>query len=86
MEKSQDSVYLYSKDNSLIAKAKDKLAEIRQEEAVKNLSKFSYLNTNGEKIKLADFKGNYIFLYVWATFCKDCVNQFEDIKNFVLRL
>lgn len=76
-----DFIKAYSKDNSLIAKAKDKLAEIRQEEAVKNLSKFSYLNTNGEKIKLADFKGNYIFLYVWATFCKDCVNQFEDIKN-----
>ncbi|MFY7671901.1 TlpA family protein disulfide reductase [Tenacibaculum sp. MEBiC06402] len=76
-----DFIKAYSKDNNLIAKAKVKLSEIKQEEAEKNLSRFSYLNTNGEEIKLADYKGNYIFLYIWATFCKDCVNEFENIKN-----
>ena len=76
-----DFIKAYSKDNRLIAKAKTRLAEIRQEEAVKNLSRFSYLNTNGEEVKLADFKGNYIFLYIWASFCKDCVNEFKNIEK-----
>lgn len=76
-----DFIKAYSKDVTLMAKAKEKSAEIRQEEAAKNLSKFSYLNTNGEQVKLADFKGNYIFLYIWATFCKDCVNEFKNIEK-----
>ncbi|WP_100926402.1 TlpA family protein disulfide reductase [Tenacibaculum sp. SZ-18] len=76
-----DLIKAYSKDNQLIARSKAKLSVIAQEEAEKNLSRFSYLNTNGEEVKLADFKGNYIFLYLWATFCKDCVNEFKNIEK-----
>ncbi|CAM1342150.1 TlpA family protein disulfide reductase [Tenacibaculum amylolyticum] len=71
----------YAKTNKLIAKAKEKYAEVRQVEAEKNLSKFSFLNTNQEKVKLADFKGNFIFLYIWASFCKECVEEFKNIQE-----
>lgn len=41
-------------------------------------------NTKGEVFRLSDFKGEYIYIDVWATWCFPCRKQFpyfEDLKH-----
>lgn len=76
-----DFIKRYAKDNALIAKAKRKYDEVRQVEAEKKLSKFRFKSTNRESVTLADFKGNYIFIYLWMSSCKDCLKTFKTIEK-----
>jgi peroxiredoxin len=77
-----DFIKRYSKDNKLIELAKAKtVVVVKKEEVSKKLTQFDFLNTNAESVKLADFKGNYMFIYIWASFCKDCVNEFKNIEK-----
>ncbi len=69
-----------SSDVKLLARMKDKYDEIRQIVAGKNLSKFTFRNRNEEEVTLANFKGNYIFLSVWASWCEPCIKQLEAYK------
>lgn len=64
-----------SKSLELITKAKEKYAEIRQVEAEKNLSKFEFKNLKDESVQLSQFKGSYLFLYVWTKQCASCLGD-----------
>lgn len=53
---------------------------------------FTYNDANDNKVSLSDFRGKYVMIDIWATWCKPCVEQipyfdsvqenFED-KNIV---
>ncbi len=65
----------------LISQAKVEYDKVRLVEAEKNLSKFSFLTTNDEKVKLSQYKGNYILMNIWASWCETCVENFNTIEK-----
>jgi thiol-disulfide isomerase/thioredoxin len=42
---------------------------------------FDYTNFKGGKNSLEDFKGKYVFIDIWATWCGNCWNEFPFIRK-----
>lgn len=42
---------------------------------------FEYVATNGKKVKLDDFKGKYVYIDVWATWCGPCRAEIPYLKK-----
>lgn len=70
-----------SLERSLKSKAKAIYSEIRHTNAERNLSKFKFKTIKGERVSLARFKGNYIFISIWMLNCKTCLRTFKDIEK-----
>ena len=50
--------------------------------------KMNLINSKGERVKMADFKGKVIFVNIWATWCPPCIAEmpginklFNDVKH-----
>jgi len=76
-----DLIKANSISNEFIATAKNKYNRIRFVDAEKNISKFKFINDNGEGVRLSDYKDNYIFMNVWASWCKPCVKDFKEVEK-----
>ena len=83
----EDTEFYYSliKKNSssrqLFAESKAKYEEIQYKEAAKNLSKFKFKDIEDKKTSLEQFKGKYIFMKVWTSFCKPCIQDLKELDN-----
>lgn len=42
---------------------------------------FNYENEKGERIKLSNFKGKYVFIDLWATWCGPCIVEIPYLKK-----
>lgn len=42
---------------------------------------FEYVNSNGTKTKLSDFKGKYVYIDVWATWCGPCRAEIPSLQK-----
>ena len=42
---------------------------------------FEFISTNGEKVNLEDFKGNYLLIDVWSTTCAPCIREIPYIER-----
>jgi len=42
---------------------------------------FEFTDINGNKVKLSDLRGKYIYLNIWDTECPDCLAEMEYTKN-----
>lgn len=68
-------------------------AEKKYEEVVnaQGLSKgadspvFSYESVDGKTVSLSDFKGKYVYIDVWATWCAPCLSQVPYLKALEAR-
>ena len=52
------------------------LRENKEEEFIPKL-----ISLNNDEINLKSYKGNVIFMNLWATWCKPCLAEFEDIEK-----
>lgn len=61
--------------------AKEKLTIINNTKKGKPSPDFSFESIDGNVHSLSDFKGNYVFIDVWATWCAPCIQQIPAIKE-----
>lgn len=52
----------------------------------KQAPNFEFTNEKGELISLADFQGYVIYLDIWATYCKPCLEEIEPSKKLQKKL
>ena len=74
-----------------VATSFDKFSEILKKKNAKYLYKaslvntlgnnFSFTDTDNKNISLTDFKGKYVYLDVWATWCKPCKVEYVFLKE-----
>lgn len=43
---------------------------------------FTLCDLNGQKVSLSDFKGRWVLIDFWATWCKWCIKGFPALKEF----
>lgn len=59
---------------------KDSLTTVASKELVK-APDFSLADINGKRFNLADFKGKYVYIDIWATWCGPCKVQIPFMKE-----
>jgi thiol-disulfide isomerase/thioredoxin len=43
--------------------------------------KFSFKGIDDKKVKLDDFKGKFVYIDIWATWCAPCINEIPHLKK-----
>jgi thiol-disulfide isomerase/thioredoxin len=44
---------------------------------------FEYESVDGTKVSLSDFKGKYVYIDIWATWCGPCIKQMPALKELI---
>ena len=84
LESIQSNLALFEKNN-LIKRYSNLINEmISDRKAIgkgMNATNFEYENNNGEWVKLSDFRGKYVLIDLWATWCKPCIEEMPYLKE-----
>lgn len=64
----------------LVLTQQDKGVQTRRAVVGLDAPEFTVLNSNGEEIKLSQFKGKKIFIHYWASWCKECKEEMPGIQ------
>lgn len=65
----------YAKDSAFVNDVSKRFKEINRLNPGQKAPNFNLPNIQGEHIKLSDFKGKYVYIDIWATWCAPCVMQ-----------
>jgi thiol-disulfide isomerase/thioredoxin len=81
-----DKDFVRIEQEYLIRSAKGATAMFAKKAAIAKLRNtpsplFSYENAAGGVTKLEDLKGKYVFIDIWATWCKPCIAELPSLKK-----
>lgn len=51
-----------------------------------NLTKYVFKDSLGHEESLSQFKGKYVYLDVWASWCRPCINEFPHFDSLKTEL
>lgn len=60
---------------------KGELTTFDMDEAGEEPARTSFVDGNGNKVSLADFRGKVILLNLWATWCAPCLNEMPTLDR-----
>ena len=72
--------YTYVKDEALLADYKAKFEKWDLSKPGKPSPEISAVDINGKQWSLADFRGKYIYIDMWATWCAPCRREMPYLK------
>ncbi|WP_439556339.1 TlpA family protein disulfide reductase [Dyadobacter sp.] len=81
-----DADFVRAEKEMLMHNAEGSKASFAKKVAIKRLKNsktplFSYENVEGGVTKLEDFKGKFVFIDIWATWCAPCIAEIPHLKN-----
>ena len=68
-------------NEAFVKAAKEKLDAVVKTKKGAASPLFTYKDVNGSTFSLTDFKGKFVFIDVWATWCGPCVQQMPYLKK-----
>jgi thiol-disulfide isomerase/thioredoxin len=76
-----DAYYAVAKNATQVAEIKEKAAEWEAIQPGKPAPDFKVVDMQGVEHTLADFKGKYVFIDFWATWCGPCKVEIPHLKQ-----
>lgn len=71
----------YVTNREFLKEAKKSYENVNKTKEGKESPNFKFEDINGKIVELTDFKGNFVFIDVWATWCLPCMQQIPYIKK-----
>ncbi len=71
----------YATDQNNIAKIQEKYVELNRLNPGMPAPDFSLVNENGKKVSLKDLRGKYVYIDVWATWCRPCIAEMPYLEK-----
>ncbi len=75
IEKVSEIFYKYVKDPSKVKLYNETIATWKNVDRGATIKEYEFYDINGNKIALSSFRGKYIYIDMWATWCKPCIAQ-----------
>ena len=69
------------KDTSMINYIANRLDGLEKLSPGMPAPEFSYPDTTGNLVSLSDFKGRYVYIDVWATWCRPCIAEMPKLNE-----
>jgi len=73
-------------DIDLIKDVEKQLAEWEHLKTGNPAKDFAGVNLKGDSIHLSDFKGKYVYVDVWATWCNPCLGEIPSLMQIEERM
>ncbi len=71
----------YATDSLHIAKIRENYTELNRLKPGQPAPEFELIDDKGKIVKLSDFKGNYVYMDVWATWCRPCMAEMPYLEK-----
>ena len=69
-------------NQEFIKKAKEEYEKVKSTSNGKKAPNFKFNDRDGKSVELVSFKGKYVLIDIWATWCVPCLKQVPYLKKF----